>query len=118
MTTQGVRRGEGAASARMPASSVPQARPPMLANSATVAGFTRASGPSRSAREAVAAPVTRAAEKPEITRATSMAPRFSAIRKTAAAHTDRKVAAISTGRRPTWSESRPKTSSPRTTPSA
>ena len=110
-TTNGSTVGSGAYWASRPASSGPRASPPRLAADETSDARRPAPGRAVSVSAAVAVPVISPADRPESTRPTNSQPTFGARMNVTALTMLRQIAAASTGRRPTWSDERPASSS-------
>jgi hypothetical protein len=110
-TTKGSTVGSGAYWDSSPASSGPRARPPRLAADETSDARRPAPGRAVSVSAAVAVPVISPADRPESTRPTNSQPTFGARMNVTALTMLRQIAAASTGRRPTWSDERPASSS-------
>jgi len=88
----------------------------MLAAVAIV--LARSPADSRSMSTAVPVPVMSAADNPDSSRPTSSAAKPCAVTKTVALSADSTSAASRTGRRPSWSDTRPNATRPANTPTA
>src|SRR5882757_3727118 len=101
-----------------PANRGPQPRPPMFATVATNVARARRLGGVRSTRVAVAVPVKMPADSPDRTRPAISRGSPSAIKKVTALSAANASPASSSGRRPSWSDSRPNKNSDALTPAA